>query len=87
MTIQEMINWLEGFEDRSIQVVIPMHSESVLVDPDKCEERLMAKPRKSGSTGGGEIIVGSKKASVVKLTPLLFLQDEFTVKGIAIDEN
>ena len=37
--------------------------------------------------GGGEIIVGSKKASVVKLTPLLFLQDEFTVKGIAIDEN
>ena len=37
--------------------------------------------------GGGEIIVGSKKASVAKLTPLLVFQDEFLVKGIAIDEN
>lgn len=37
--------------------------------------------------GGGEIIVGSKKASVAKLTPLLVFQDEFLVKGIAVDEN
>lgn len=37
--------------------------------------------------GGGEIIVGSKKVSVVKLTPLLILQDQFLAKGIAIDEN
>ena len=37
--------------------------------------------------GGGEIIVGSKKVAVAKLTPLLILQDQFLVKGIAIDEN
>jgi hypothetical protein len=37
--------------------------------------------------GGGEIIVGSKKVAVVKLTPLLIFQDQFLVKGIAIDEN
>jgi hypothetical protein len=37
--------------------------------------------------GGGQIIIGSKKASVTKLTPLLFFQDQFIVKGIAVDEN
>jgi hypothetical protein len=37
--------------------------------------------------GGGEIIVGSKKVSVAKLTPLLLFQDQFLAKGIAIDEN
>lgn len=37
--------------------------------------------------GGGKILVGSKKVAVVKLTPLLILQDQFQVKGIAIDEN
>ena len=37
--------------------------------------------------GGGEIIVGSKKVSVAKLTPMLLFQDQFLVKSIAIDEN
>jgi hypothetical protein len=37
--------------------------------------------------GGGEIIVGSKRVSVAKLTPMLLFQDQFLVKGIAIDEN
>ncbi|MEJ6573748.1 MAG: hypothetical protein QNL78_01300 [Actinomycetes bacterium] len=37
--------------------------------------------------GGGAIIVGSKKVSLTKLTPLLILQDQFLVRGIAIDEN
>ena len=37
--------------------------------------------------GGGEIIVGSKKVSVSKLTPLLLFQDQFLVRGLAIDEN
>ena len=37
--------------------------------------------------GGGEIIVGSKKVSVAKLTPVLLFQDQFLVKSIAIDES
>ena len=37
--------------------------------------------------GGGQIIVGSKKVSVAKLTPLLLFQDQFLVNGIAIDEK
>jgi hypothetical protein len=37
--------------------------------------------------GGGTIIVGSKVFSVSKFTPLIFLQDKFLVRGIAIDEN
>jgi hypothetical protein len=37
--------------------------------------------------GGGEIIVGSKKVAVVKITPLLIFQDQFLVRGIAINEN
>ncbi len=37
--------------------------------------------------GGGTIIVGSKVFSIMKLTPLILLQDNFLVRGIAIDEN
>ena len=44
-------------------------------------------PERISIPGGGEIIVGSKKVSVVKLTPLLIFQDQFLVKGIAINEN
>jgi hypothetical protein len=44
-------------------------------------------PERISLPGGGEIIVGSKKVAVVKLTPLLIFQDQFLVKGIAIDEN
>ena len=44
-------------------------------------------PERISLPGGGEIIVGSKKVAAVKLTPLLVFQDQFLVKGIAIDEN
>jgi hypothetical protein len=43
--------------------------------------------RRQALPGGGEIIVGSKKVSVAKLTPMLLFQDQFLVKGLAIDEN
>jgi hypothetical protein len=37
--------------------------------------------------GGGAIVIGSQKVLIPKLTPLLIFQDQFQVKGIAIDEN
>ena len=37
--------------------------------------------------GGGAIVIGSQKVSIPKLTPLLIFQDQFRVRGIAIDEN
>ena len=37
--------------------------------------------------GGGQIIVGTKRVAVMKLTPLLVLQDKFLAQGISIDEN
>lgn len=37
--------------------------------------------------GGGAIIVGSRKTSIPRLTPLVISQDKFFTNGIAIDEN
>ena len=37
--------------------------------------------------GGGAIVIGSQKVLIPKLTPLLIFQDQFQVRGIAIDEN
>jgi hypothetical protein len=37
--------------------------------------------------GGGAIVIGNQKVSIPKLTPLLIFQDQFRVRGIAIDEN
>lgn len=37
--------------------------------------------------GGGSIIIGKRKNSVPRLTPLVLTQDSFISTGIAVDEN
>jgi len=50
-------------------------------------EALKTDIRKIALPGGGSIILGSRKVSLPKLTPLIISQDAFMISGIAIDEN